>query len=70
MTWARQLAAGPTTVLKGVKQLANLAARGGVEAADRRQVEINNAIWNTADRERGIAAFYATGPASAVFKGD
>jgi enoyl-CoA hydratase/carnithine racemase len=70
MTWARQLAAGPTVVLKGVKQLANLAARGGVQAADARQVEINHAIWNTADRERGIAAFLATGPASAVFRGD
>jgi hypothetical protein len=57
-------------VLKGVKVLANLAARGGVQAADARQVEINHAIWNTADRERGIAAFLATGPASAVFKGD
>jgi enoyl-CoA hydratase/carnithine racemase len=70
MTWARQLAAGPAAVLKGVKLLANLAARGGVQAADARQVEINNTTWNTADRERGIAAFYATGPASAVFKGD
>jgi enoyl-CoA hydratase/carnithine racemase len=70
MSWARQLAAGPTAVLKGVKRLANLAARSGVQAADARQVEINNVIWHTADRERGIAAFYTTGPASAVFKGD
>ncbi len=70
MTWARQLAAGPTAVLKGAKRLADLAARGGVAAADAAQVETNNQIWEAADRARGIAAFYATGPASAVFKGD
>lgn len=70
LTWARQLASGPTAVLKGVKRLADLAAREGVAAADAAQVETNNQIWKAADRERGIAAFYATGPASAVFKGD
>jgi enoyl-CoA hydratase/carnithine racemase len=70
MTWARQLASGPTAVLRGVKRLADLAARNGVEAADAAQIETNIQIWNTGDRERGIAAFYATGPASAVFKGD
>jgi enoyl-CoA hydratase/carnithine racemase len=67
---ARQLASGPTAVLKGVKRLADLAAREGVAAADAAQVGINNEIWKAADRERGIAAFYATGPASAVFEGD
>jgi enoyl-CoA hydratase/carnithine racemase len=70
MATARQLAAGPTLALKGIKKQANLAARGGVAFADAQQVEINDAAWNTADRERGIAAFFATGPASAVFKGD
>ena len=70
LTWARQLAAGPTKVVAGAKRLANLAARGGVAAADAAQVEINQAIWATADRERGIAAFAATGPGSAKFEGD
>jgi enoyl-CoA hydratase/carnithine racemase len=70
MTLARQLASGPTSVLKGAKRLARLAARGGVAAADAQQADVNNAIWDTADRERGIAAFYATGPATAVFQGD
>jgi enoyl-CoA hydratase/carnithine racemase len=70
MTWARQLAAGPTAVIRGVKMQANLAARGGIQAADARQVEINDMIWKTADRQRGFDAFFATGPASAVFKGD
>lgn len=70
LTWARQLAAGPTAIIKGIKMQANLAARGGVAAADKRQVEINDMIWKAADRERGFQAFYATGPASAVFQGD
>lgn len=70
MTWTRQLAAGPTAVIKGVKMQANLAARGGIAAADAKQVEINNMIWKAADRQRGFDAFFATGPASAVFEGN
>jgi len=70
LTWARQLAAGPTAVIKGVKMQANLAARGGIEAADSRQVEINDMVWKAEDRQRGFDAFFATGPASAVFKGN
>lgn len=70
MTWTRQLAAGPTAALKGIKLQANLAARGGIKAADERQVEINEMVWKAQDRERGFAAFFATGPASAVFKGN
>ncbi len=69
MTWARQLAAGPTAVIKGIKLQAQLAA-GGIAAADARQAEINDMIWKAADRQRGFDAFFATGPASAIFKGD
>lgn len=67
---ARQLAAGPTQVIKGIKLQANLAARGGIGAADARQVEINDTIWKAKDRQRGADAFFATGPATAVFHGD
>ncbi|MEH2562397.1 enoyl-CoA hydratase/isomerase family protein [Bradyrhizobium sp. AZCC 2289] len=70
MTWARQLAAGPTEVIKGIKLQANLAARWGIEAADERQVEINDMIWKAKDRQRGFDAFFSTGPATAVFEGD
>jgi enoyl-CoA hydratase/carnithine racemase len=70
MTWARQLAAGPTQVIKGIKQQANLEARGGIGAADARQVEINDTIWKATDRQRGADAFFTTGPATAVFQGD
>jgi enoyl-CoA hydratase/carnithine racemase len=70
MTWARQLAAGPTQVIKGIKMQANLEARGGIAAADARQVEINDMIWKAKDRQRGFDAFFSTGPATAVFQGD
>jgi enoyl-CoA hydratase/carnithine racemase len=70
MTWARQLAGGPTKIIAGIKILANEAARHGTAAADARQVEINSMIWNTGDRKRGIDAFLATGPGTAVYEGD
>src|SRR6266850_228534 len=66
MTWARQLAAGPTQVIEGIKMQANLEARGGIASADARQVEINDMIWKTKDRQRGADAFFTTGPATAA----
>ena len=70
MTWTRQLAAGPTQIIKGIKMQANLEARGGIGAADARQIEINAMIWKANDRQRGAEAFFTTGPATAVFQGD
>jgi enoyl-CoA hydratase/carnithine racemase len=70
MNWARQLASGPTQVIKGIKMQANLEARGGIASADARQVEINNMIWVSKDRQRGADAFFTSGPATAVFEGD
>ena len=70
MTWARQLASGPTRIINGIKMQANLGARGGIAAADVRQVEINDMIWKAKDRQRGFDAFFSTGPATSVFEGD
>jgi enoyl-CoA hydratase/carnithine racemase len=70
LSWARQLAAGPTVALKSIKTLADLAARHGVAAADARQAEVNASMWASQDQKRGIAAFNATGPGSAVFEGN
>jgi enoyl-CoA hydratase/carnithine racemase len=70
MSWARQLAAGPTVALRGIKSLANLSAHRGVAGADARQTEINNQMWASNDQKRGLAAFAATGPGSAVFEGN
>ena len=70
LSWARQLAAGPTVALKSIKTLADLAAREGVAAADERQAEVNAWMWASQDQKRGVAAFNATGPGSAVFEGN
>jgi enoyl-CoA hydratase/carnithine racemase len=70
MSWARQLGAGPTIALRGIKMLANLSARHGISGADARQVATNNEMWASNDQKRGLAAFLATGPGSAVFEGN
>ncbi|WP_206997845.1 enoyl-CoA hydratase/isomerase family protein [Trinickia mobilis] len=70
MSWARQLAAGPTVALRGIKKLANLSARHGVAGADAQQTEINNMMWASADQKRGLEAFAKNGPGSAVFEGN
>jgi len=70
MSWARQLAAGPTVALGGIKRLANLSARQGIPAADAQQVAINDTMWASEDQKRGLAAFAATGPGTAVFEGN
>jgi enoyl-CoA hydratase/carnithine racemase len=70
MSWARQLAAGATVALNCIKTVANLAARGGMAAADARQEALNATMWRSNDQARGLAAFAATGPGSAVFEGN
>jgi enoyl-CoA hydratase/carnithine racemase len=70
MSLARQLAAGPTLVLRGIKRQANAAARAGIAAADKIQVEINRDTWAAKDRKRGIEAFLTTGPGTGIFEGD
>jgi enoyl-CoA hydratase/carnithine racemase len=70
MSWARQLAAGPTVALRGIKTLANLSARHGISGADAQQVDTNNQMWASKDQKRGLTAFLATGPGSAVFEGN
>jgi len=70
MSWARQLAAGPTVALKAIKSLANLTARDGITAADARQAEVNDWMWNSNDQRRGLEAFAVTGPGSAIFEGN
>ena len=70
MSWARQLAAGPTVAFRSIKTLANAAARRGVATADTLQEEANTGMWRSADHQRGLKAFAVTGPGSAVFEGN
>lgn len=70
LTWAKQLAAGPTKIIACVKRLANESAKKGIAAADNIQVEMNDVVWKTEDRRRGIDAFGTTGPGTAVYEGN
>lgn len=70
LSWARQLAAGPTVAFRSIKTLANVAARRGLAAADAQQEEANAGMWRSEDQQRGLKAFAATGPGSAVFEGN
>jgi enoyl-CoA hydratase/carnithine racemase len=70
LSWARQLAAGPTVAFRAIKTLANLSARHGLAGADARQTEMNEQMWASNDQKRGLQAFAATGPGSAVFEGN
>jgi enoyl-CoA hydratase/carnithine racemase len=71
MSWARQLAAGPTIAFGSIKLLADLSARGGSAAADARQYEANEVMWRSEDHRRGLAAFKRDGrPATATFQGN
>ena len=61
---------GPLAVTFHLRDSVVYEARGGIASADARQVEINDMIWKARDRQRGADAFFATGPATAVFQGD
>lgn len=68
-SWAQQLGNGPTVAYRGVKELANLTARTGLESADGHQEAANAAMWDTNDMRVGLEAFAATGPGTATFEG-
>lgn len=70
ISWARQLAAGPTIALRSIKTLANLSAKHGISGGDAKQTEMNNVMWSSNDQKRGLEAFIATGPGSAIFEGN
>ena len=56
--------------------MAEVVVGGGAEefeterGADAVQADVNESMWASADQKRGLAAFGATGPGSAVFRGD
>lgn len=70
LSWAKQLAAGPTVAISAIKRQAYLAGRGGIEKADAVQVSLNQEIWAAEDRTRGYEAFFKTGPGSAIYEGN
>ncbi|MDH3679635.1 MAG: enoyl-CoA hydratase-related protein [Acidimicrobiia bacterium] len=67
LSWARQLAAGPTVSYAATKNLAATAASDGVRAADLMQERAVEAEWASTDLQTGLTAFAETGPGTAIF---
>lgn len=69
MVLALELANGPTLAHKITKQIANLAADKGVEAADADMEELQLPLWSSEDLKIGLESLMTRGPGLAVFKG-
>jgi enoyl-CoA hydratase/carnithine racemase len=69
LSWARQLATGPTVAYGQVKKLAALAANDGVHAADLQQEVMAEPVWASDDLQTGLTAFAESGHGSAIFSG-
>ncbi len=69
LTIALELANGPTLAHKITKQIANLAAAQGVEAADEAMEQLQLPLWQSEDLQIGLESLMKNGPGLAVFKG-
>lgn len=69
MAIALELGNGPTLAHTSTKQIANLAAAKGVEAADEAMDELQRPIWASEDLKIGLESLMKQGPGLAVFKG-
>jgi len=69
MVIAQELANGPTLAHKITKQIANLAAAKGVEAADAAMEQLQLPLWSSEDLKIGMESLMTQGPGLAVFKG-
>lgn len=69
LVMALELANGPTLAHTSTKQIANLAAAKGVEAADEAMGELQRPLWASEDLKTGLESLMKQGPGLAVFKG-
>ena len=69
MVIAQELASGPTLAHTSTKQIANVAAYKGVEAADEAMGELQRPLWASEDLQIGLESLMKQGPGLAVFKG-
>ena len=69
MSFARQLAAGPTVSYAAIKRLATMTTRDGVRAADLAQDTEVETVWASEDLQTGFRAYAETGPGTAIFQG-
>lgn len=70
LSLARQLAAGPTVAIGGIKRLVNLTLNEGIDVADAALANELERMWKSQDLVRGREAMATTGPGTAVFEGD
>lgn len=70
MSFAHEIAAGPTVAHAATKRLALLHVNEGMTAADEGMTDISAPIYKSADLQRGLDALASTGPGSAVFEGN
>jgi enoyl-CoA hydratase/carnithine racemase len=69
MVIAQELGNGPTLAHTITKQLANLAAAKGVDAADEAMEQMQLPLWGSEDLKIGLESLMTRGPGLAEFKG-
>lgn len=69
MSFAKQLASGPTVSYAAIKRLAAITINEGVRAADEAQDREVEPVWASEDLQTGFEAFAETGPGTAIFQG-
>lgn len=69
MSFARQLASGPTVSYAAIKRLTAITTNEGVSAADQAQDREVEPVWASEDLQTGFEAFAETGPGTAIFQG-
>ena len=69
MTFARELAAGPTLAHAATKRLVRASMDEGVRGADARIREIASALFDTEDLQSAVDSFLSDGPGNATFRG-
>lgn len=69
MSMAQQLAAGPTLAYRAIRQLSNVTASEGVQAADALSRELAAGVWKSGDVKASLDSFRETGAVSVVFNG-
>lgn len=68
-TFARTLAAGPTTAHATTKQIVGTAVREGVRAADAITPQLSGALFATEDLRAAVGSFLTDGPGQATYRG-
>ena len=70
LSFARELALGPTIAHGSTKRLANIYLRDGMAAADAAMSDVQKPIWKSGDLERGLRSYREKGGGLAKFAGN